>query len=290
MNNDFPLSHRGQEPEPSTLYLVGTPIGNLSDISLRAINILKNVNLIACEDTRQTRKLMSYLKISNKLISFNKHNSQKKIPIIVDYLKSGFSIALVSDAGTPLVSDPGYQLVRAVQAMGMPVVPLPGPCAAITALSAAGLPTHSFQFVGFLPAKQNARRTRLDALKSSDSTIILYEAPHRILDLLDDVEEVLGALREVCIARELTKTFETVRRDTVATIRDWVKGDANQQRGEFVVMIAPDTQKEEGVSDEASNLLHALADELPPRKAAQIVADHYGLKSRDLYQLLIDRE
>ena len=125
---------------------------------------------------------------------------------------------------------------------------------------------------------------------SSESTIILYEAPHRILDLLDDIEDVLGAPREVCIARELTKTFETVRRDTVATIRNWVKGDTNRQRGEFVVMIAPDTQKGVGVSDEASNLLHVLADELPPRKAAQIVADHYGLKSRDLYQILINRE
>jgi len=170
------------------------------------------------------------------------------------------------------------------------VVPLPGPCAAVTALSAAGLPTHSFQSVGFLPAKKNARRTRLDGLKSSESTIILYEAPHRILDLLDDIAGVLGALREICIARELTKTFETVRRDTVAVIRDWVKGDANQQRGEFVVMIAPDTQRGEGVSDEAFNLLRALSEELPPRKAAQIVADHYGLKSRDLYQMLIDRE
>ena len=140
-----------------------------------------------------------------------------------------------------------------------------------------------------IPVGGKSRR-RLHALKSSDSTIILYEAPHRILDLLDDIEGVLGALREVCIARELTKKFETVRRDTVTIIRDWVKGDANQQRGEFVVMIAPDTQKGEGVSDEALNLLRALADELPPRKAAQIVADHYGLKSRDLYQTLINRE
>ena len=256
----------------------------------RSVEVLQSVDIIAAEDTRHSRTLLNHYKITTPLISFHEHSGDSAAKALAERIMQGERIALISDAGTPLVSDPGYQFVRAVQALHMPVVPLPGPCAAITALSAAGLPTHSFQFVGFLPSKQNARRTRLDAVKSSDSTIILYEAPHRILDLLDDIEEVLGGLREVCIARELTKTFETVRRDTVAVIREWVKGDVNQQRGEFVVMIAPDTEKGEGVSDEAFNLLHALADELPPRKAAQIVADHYGLKSRDLYQTLIDRE
>jgi 16S rRNA (cytidine1402-2'-O)-methyltransferase len=259
-------------------------------MTLRSVEVLQAVDTIAAEDTRHSRTLLNHYEITTPVISFHEHSGESAAMALAERIMQGERVALISDAGTPLVSDPGYQLVRAVQAMNMPVVPLPGPCAAITALSAAGLPTHSFQFVGFLPPKQNARRTRLDALKSSDSTIILYEAPHRILNLLDDIEEVLGALREVCIARELTKTFETVRRDTVAIIRDWVKGDANQQRGEFVVMIAPDTQKGEGVSDEAFNLLRALADELPPRKAAQIVADHYGLKSRDLYQTLINRE
>ena len=274
----------------AALYVVPTPIGNIGDMTLRSVEVLQSVDIIAAEDTRHSRTLLNHYEITTPLISFHEHSGDSAAKALAERIMQGERIALISDAGTPLVSDPGYQLVRAVQALHMPVVPLPGPCAAITALSAAGLPTHSFQFVGFLPSKQNARRTRLDAIKSSDSTIILYEAPHRILDLLDDIEEVLGALREVCIARELTKTFETVRRDTVAIIRDWVKGDANQQRGEFVVMIAPDTQKGEGVSDEAFNLLRALADELPPRKAAQIVADHYGLKSRDLYQTLIDRE
>ena len=259
-------------------------------MTLRSVEVLQSVDIIAAEDTRHSRTLLNHYEITTPLISFHEYSGDSVAKALAERIMQGERIALISDAGTPLVSDPGYQLVRAVQALHMPVVPLPGPCAAITALSAAGLPTHSFQFVGFLPSKQNARRTRLDAVKSSDSTIILYEAPHRILDLLDDIEEVLGALREVCIARELTKTFETVRRDTVAIIRDWVKGDANQQRGEFVVMIAPDTQKGEVVGDEAFNLLRALADELPPRKAAQIVADHYGLKSRDLYQMLIDRE
>ena len=274
----------------AALYVVPTPIGNIGDMTLRSVEVLQAVDMIAAEDTRHSRTLLNHYEITTPVISFHEHSGEGAAMALAERIVEGERVALISDAGTPLVSDPGYQLVRAVQALNMPVVPLPGPCAAITALSAAGLPTHSFQFVGFLPSKQNARRTRLDALKSSDSTIILYEAPHRVLDLLDDVEEVLGALREVCIARELTKTFETIRRDTVAVIRDWVKDDTNQQRGEFVVMIAPDTQKGVGVSDEAFNLLHVLADELPPRKAAQIVADHYSLKSRDLYQILINRE
>ena len=274
----------------AALYVVPTPIGNIGDMTLRSVEVLQAVDMIAAEDTRHSRTLLNHYEITTPVISFHEHSGESAAMALAERIAEGERIALISDAGTPLVSDPGYQLVRAVQALNMPVVPLPGPCAAVTALSAAGLPTHSFQFVGFLPAKKNARRTRLDGLKSSESTIILYEAPHRILDLLDDIAGVLGALREVCIARELTKTFETVRRDTVADIRDWVKGDANQQRGEFVVMIAPDTQRGEGVSDEAFNLLRALSEELPPRKAAQIVADHYGLKSRDLYQMLIDRE
>ena len=274
----------------AALYVVPTPIGNIGDMTLRSVEVLQAVDMIAAEDTRHSRTLLNHYEITTPVISFHEHSGESAAVALAERIMQGERIALISDAGTPLVSDPGYQLVRAVQALNMPVVPLPGPCAAVTALSAAGLPTHSFQFVGFLPAKKNARRTRLDGLKSSESTIILYEAPHRILDLLDDIAGVLGALREVCIARELTKTFETVRRDTVAVIRDWVKGDANQQRGEFVVMIAPDTQRGEGVSDEAFNLLRALSEELPPRKAAQIVADHYGLKSRDLYEMLIDRE
>ena len=274
----------------AALYVVPTPIGNIGDMTLRSVEVLQTVDVIAAEDTRHSRPLLNHYKIKTPVISFHEHSGKSAAMALAERILQGERIALISDAGTPLVSDPGYQLVRAVQALDMPVVPLPGPCAAITALSAAGLPTRSFQFVGFLPYKQNARRMRLESLKSSESTITLYEAPHRILDLLDDIEDVFGGPREVCIARELTKTFETVRRDKVATIRDWVKGDVNQQRGEFVVMIAPDTHKGAGISDEAFNLLRALSDELPPRKAAKIVANHYGLKPRDLYQTLINRE
>ena len=274
----------------AALYVVPTPIGNIDDMTVRSVQVLQAVDIIAAEDTRHSRTLLSHYEIYTPMVSFHEHSGESAANALADRIVQGERVALISDAGTPLVSDPGYQLVRAVQSLGMQVVPLPGPCAAVTALSAAGLPTHSFQFVGFLPAKQNARRRRLEALKTSESTIILYEAPHRIVDLLDDIECILGAAREVCIARELTKTFETIRRDSAAALASWVRADANQQRGEFVVMIAADYTKEEGLTDEALTLLQALAIELPPRKAAQIVAEQYGLKSRDLYQALINRE
>ena len=208
MNNDFPLSHRGQEPEPSTLYLVGTPIGNLSDISLRAINILKNVNLIACEDTRQTRKLMSYLKISNKLISFNKHNSQKKIPIIVDYLKSGFSIALVSDAGLPSICDPGEDIVKELKLNGLETICIPGPCAALTAITTSGFYCSKFIFEGFLPKKVSEREKIIFEISKNEKTTILYESPHRLQKLLNELKKFCGGERPIFITRELTKKFE----------------------------------------------------------------------------------
>ena len=248
----------------AALYVVPTPIGNIGDMTLRSVEVLQAVDVIAAEDTRHSRTLLNHYQITTPVISFHEHSGESAAVALAQRVAQGERIALISDAGTPLVSDPGYQLVRAVQSLGMSVVPLPGPCAAITALSAAGLPTHSFQFLGFLPPKQSARRNRLEALQSSESTIILYEAPHRILDLLNDIEDVLGAAREVCIARELTKTFETIRRDSVAAIRDWVREDPNQQRGEFVVMIAAEVHKAKGVSNEALNLLRALAGELPP--------------------------
>jgi 16S rRNA (cytidine1402-2'-O)-methyltransferase len=274
----------------AALYVVPTPIGNIGDMTVRSVEVLQSVDVIAAEDTRHSRALLNHYEVKTPLVSFHEHSGETATMALARRIAQGERVALISDAGTPLVSDPGYQLVRAVQSLGMPVVPLPGPCAAITALSAAGLPTHSFQFVGFLPSKQSSRRRRLEALKSSQSTIILYEAPHRILDLLEDIESVLGAAREVCIARELTKAFETIHRDGVAAILNWVRADANQQRGEFVVMIAADVEKEEGLSDDALQLLRALSNELPPRKSAQIVAEHYDLKSRDLYQTLINRE
>ena len=270
----------------AALYIVPTPIGNTGDITLRALETLKAVDLIAAEDTRHSRTLMAQYDISTPLVSFHEYSEAHVADQLASRVEAGESVALISDAGTPLVSDPGYALVQSVQNKGALVIPLPGACAAITALSAAGLPTHHFHFEGFLSAKRVARGKRLETLKGLSTTAILYEAPHRIVDLLTDILAVFGEAHEVCIARELTKTFETIRRAPVGEIREWVLSDSNQQRGEFVVILAATTQSST-VSAEGRALLERLASELPPRKAAQIVADHYGLKSRDLYQELI---
>ena len=202
------LSHRGQEPENSFLYLVGTPIGNLNDISIRAINILKNVSMIACEDTRQTQKIMKKYEFNNTLISFNKENSFKKIPIIISYLKRGKSIALVSDAGMPSICDPGEDLVKQAKENGIDIICIPGACAAITALVSSGLGSSSFIFEGFLPKKKNLREKILSEINDSQKTTILFESPHRIKKLLRELKEFCGGEREVQVFRELTKKFE----------------------------------------------------------------------------------
>ncbi len=270
----------------AALYIVPTPIGNMGDITLRALETLKSVDLIAAEDTRHSRALMNHYEISTPLVSFHEYSEASVVDKLADRVTAGESVALISDAGTPLVSDPGYALVRSVQIRGASVIPLPGACAAITGLSAAGLPTHHFHFEGFLPAKQVARVKRLEVIKALNTTVILYEAPHRIVDLVDDMLAVFGEDHEICIARELTKTFETIRRAPLGEIRDWIVSDPNQQKGEFVV-IAGGVTDETVLDGKGRALLARLSSELPPRKAAQIVADHYGLKSRDLYQQLI---
>ncbi len=208
MRNNSPLSHRSQEPESGVLYLVGTPIGNLSDISKRAINILKNVNLVACEDTRQTRKLLSSLEISNKLISFNQHNSSRKIPVIVDYLKSGFSIALVSDAGLPGICDPGENIVKELKSLDLDSICIPGPCAALTALTTSGFECSKFIFEGFLPKKTSEREKIISEISKNEKTTILYESPHRLQKLLNELKKFCGGERSIFITRELTKKFE----------------------------------------------------------------------------------
>ena len=208
MDINFLSSHNNPEPENSVLYLVGTPIGNLNDISLRALNILKNVSLIACEDTRQTKKLMQNFQISNHLISFNKHNSFKRIPGIIDRLKAGESVAIVSDAGLPSICDPGEDLVKAVKINGLNVICIPGPCAALTALVSSGLPSSKFTFHGFLPKKKKERERILMEIRNSDKTSILFESPHRLKKLLIELKEYFGCQREIQIYRELTKKFE----------------------------------------------------------------------------------
>ena len=208
MNNNSFLSQRKNEPEKETLYIVGTPIGNLNDISQRALNILKNVSLIACEDTRQTKKIMSKFNISNKLISFNKHNSSIKIPKIIKDLKEGRSIAIVSDAGMPGICDPGEEIARSVKKEGIDIICVPGACAAITALVSSGLPSSSFVFEGFLPKKQIEREKILLEISKNQKTTIIYESPHRLKKLLKELNDFCGGDREIMVARELTKKFE----------------------------------------------------------------------------------
>ena len=208
MNPKISSSHISQEPESSVLYIVGTPIGNLSDISLRALNIFKNVSLIACEDTRQTRKIMSKYQFTNKLISFNKHNSIKKIPGIINDLNTGKSIALASDAGMPSICDPGEELIKTARSNGISIICVPGPCAAITALVTSGLPSSKFIFEGFLPKNKNDRKKIIFEISQHEKTTILFESPYRLKKLLLDLKEICGGERGILVSRELTKKFE----------------------------------------------------------------------------------
>ena len=235
MDNKNSSSHKKTEPENSVLYLVGTPIGNLNDISFRAINILKNVSLIACEDTRQTKKLMEKFQINNHLISFNKHNSFKKIPDIIDELKAGKSIAIVSDAGLPSICDPGEDLVKEVKTNGLNVICIPGPCAALTALVSSGLPSSKFIFHGFLPKKKKERGEILIEIRNSEKTSILFESPHRLKKLLVELKENFGGEREIQIYRELTKKFEENIGSNVNMILDFFEG--KEVKGEITLVI-----------------------------------------------------
>ena len=208
MNIKSSSSHKNQEPESSVLYIVGTPIGNLSDISFRAINILKNVSLIACEDTRQTKKIMNKFEFTNHVISFNKHNSFKKIPKLINDLKAGKSLALVSDAGMPSICDPGEDLIKEVRSLGLNIICIPGPCAAVTALVTSGFPSSKFVFEGFLPKRKLEREKLLIEISKNDKTSILFESPYRLKKLLNELKEHCGVEREIEVCRELTKKFE----------------------------------------------------------------------------------
>ncbi len=236
MNNNSSLSHKTKEPENSVLYLVGTPIGNLNDISLRAIKILKSVSLIACEDTRQTKKLMNKFQITNHLISFNKHNSLKKIPSIISYLKSGKSIAVVSDAGLPSICDPGEDLVKIAKSNGLNIICIPGPCAALTALVSSGMPSSKFIFHGFLPKKKKEREEIIAEISQSEKTSILFESPHRLKKLLVELKDYCECEREIQIFRELTKIFEENIGSNVDMILEFFK--EKEVIGEITVVIA----------------------------------------------------
>lgn len=276
------------------LYIVATPIGNLADMSYRAVEVLKAVDLIAAEDTRHSRYLLTHYQVSTPCLSLHEHNETQRGEQLVSRLLAGENIALISDAGTPLISDPGYRLVYQARKEGILVSPIPGACAAIAGLSVAGLPTDQFFFDGFLPAKSLARRQRLNELSIQSGTLVFYESTHRILAMLEDVKEVLGA-RKITLARELTKKFETVLSGAAEDLLSALMSDPNQQKGEFVVMIAGlektnADSKQSGISAEHQRLLFMLAKELPPKKAGAIVSELSGISKRILYNLLLENK
>ena len=274
-----------------TLYIVATPIGNLQDITQRALAIFAEVDLIAAEDTRHSGLLLSHYGIKKPFFALHDHNEQQKADLLVEKLRAGTNIALISDAGTPLISDPGFHLVRKCRQAGVKVVPLPGACAAITALCASGIASDRFCFEGFLPAKSKARRDRLQNLQKEDRTLIFYESTHRILDTLADVEELFGVERYVVLAREITKTWETISGDSVGNLRRWLSEDANRTKGEMVLIVEGCIETgETEFSPEAVKALKLIAAELPLKKAAAIVAELYGYKKNALYQFGLEKQ
>lgn len=269
----------------SGLYIVATPIGNLADITARAVEMLGRVDLIAAEDTRHSKKLLQHLGIKTRLIALHEHNERNASTGLVEQIRQGQSIALISDAGTPLLSDPGFYLVRAAREAGVRVIPVPGVSAAICALSAAGLPTDRFVFEGFLPAKPTARRNRLEQLSAETRTLIFYESSHRIVDCLQTMQEILGAGRQAVVARELTKTFETVQDGSLASLIAWITTDSNQQRGEFVVLVkGKQPAAGDELTAEAEHTLHCLLEELSVKQAAKLAAKVTGVSKRVLYE------
>ncbi|MCG6211716.1 16S rRNA (cytidine(1402)-2'-O)-methyltransferase [Vibrio furnissii] len=271
--------------EVPTLYIVPTPIGNLGDITQRALDVLSSVDVIAAEDTRHSGKLLSHFNIQTKTFALHDHNEQQKAQVLVDKLLSGQSIALVSDAGTPLISDPGYHLVTQCRQAGVKVVPLPGACAVITALSASGLPSDRFSFEGFLPAKSKGRKDKFMEIAKVERTCIFYESPHRITESLQDMLAILGPEREVVLARELTKTFETIQGMPLGELIEWIDADENRKRGEMVLLIhGYRDSAEDTLPEEALRTLGILTQELPLKKAAAITAEIYNLKKNALYK------
>ena len=273
------------------LYIVATPFGNLQDMTQRALETFAQVDLIAAEDTRHSGLLLSHYGIKKPFFALHDHNEQEKAHILVEKLKQGIDIALISDAGTPLISDPGFHLVRQCREAGIRVVPLPGACAAVTALCAAGIASDRFCFEGFLPAKSKARKDKLQSLAEEDRTLIFYESTHRILDMLDDLQIIFGAERYVVLAREITKTWETICGDKAQSLRRWLSDDPNRTKGEMVVIVEgkPKSDEAEEFSPQAVKALELIAKALPLKKAAAIVAELYGYKKNALYQFGLEK-
>ncbi|WP_188664586.1 16S rRNA (cytidine(1402)-2'-O)-methyltransferase [Arenimonas soli] len=269
--------------QAGALHVVATPIGNLGDLTARAREVLASVDAICAEDTRHTRQLLGALGIERPLLALHEHNEADVAWKLVERLKAGDSLALVSDAGTPLVSDPGYRLVREVRAAGLRVIPLPGACAAIAALSVAGLPSDRFCFEGFLPAKGSARRERLTALAREPRTLVFYESSHRIEECLADLVAIFGPEREAVLARELTKLFETVLGDTLAELAERVAADDNQRKGEFVLVVRGCEDDGQARLIEGQRIYAKLAEHLKPSVAARLAADLSGAPRKALY-------
>ena len=286
MNNDSLLSHRKEEPEEGILYIVGTPIGNLNDISLRALNILRNVSLIACEDTRQTKKIMNKFKFTNRLISFNKHNSNFKIPKIIKDLKEGKSIAIVSDAGMPGICDPGEEITRIVKSKGIDIICIPGACAAITALLSSGLSSSSFVFEGFLPKKKIDREKILLEICQNEKTTIIYESPKRLRILLKELFEFCGGDREIMVTRELTKKFEEHVGNNINEVIEFFKN--KEVIGEITIVLKGIKKKDLNF-DELSlkkDLKELINAGLSLSAASKYLAKKNGLKKSEIYNLI----
>lgn len=273
--------------ETGCLYVVATPIGNLEDISQRAISTLQQVQWIAAEDTRHTGRLLQHLAISTRTIALHDHNEKQRAASIIDKCLAGESVALVSDAGTPLISDPGYSLVRQCREAGVRVIPIPGPCALITALCAAGLPTDKFHFIGFLQPKSLQRQAQLASVPNGVGTIICYDTARRIKATLQDVTTVFGPERELVLAKELTKTFEHLEYGTAEQITAWLEADPQRCQGEMVLMIAPTPKPDGDINENVQTTLRLLLAELPLKKAAALTAQIHNEKKNALYKLAL---
>ncbi len=275
------------EQQTASLYIVATPIGNLSDMSARAIEVLKEVAVVAAEDTRHSGHLLQHFSISTPMISVHEHNEQQRCEKILARLQQGESVALISDAGTPLISDPGYRLVTFVREHGIDVVPIPGCCALIAALSASGLPSDRFSFEGFLPAKQGARRQSLENLANESRTLIFYESPRRLQAALTDMSDIFGEQRLACLARELTKLHETITTRPLTDLLAWVSSDHYQQKGECVVLVEGVKQQLDASDSEVNRILALLLKELPVKKAAAITASLLEVSKNKAYDMAL---
>lgn len=271
------------------LYIVATPIGNLSDITIRAVEILKKVDAVLAEDTRHTKKLFDHYEIDSPLIAFHEHNENEKVDYILAQIGSGKSLALVSDAGTPLISDPGYNLVLEAKKNGISVVPIPGPSALIAALSSSGIECNNFTFFGFLPSKQSARLRLLKTKKSLNETIVFYESPKRILAALMDMLEVFGEKRQVCLAKEITKSFETILNDNLVNLIEYLTSDSSHQKGEFVIIISPVNKVDlDEAQVQLEKILPILCAEMGASQAAKLAAKITGIDKKHCYKRAIN--